>query len=299
MLSAGNRDRQFYTNFPPIGSIPSSMERPNGPTFQDVLDKVHGSRSNFEALSEKAGCFKQSSSSGGQVVLDTITGAQRAFTVEEKEVCLGFSQGYTAITALGAVEKRIQEFRDGDFFAGDYEKFGFVTLKGCVETDKDEDEDEEEEEEEEEEVGDSKRSALLGKSIDLHVLAYILKPLDAVFVPTTAGYERKLGGAKAANPLSVRPEGCVTLYVGNVPYAVTDENITKFCTDIGTETGVDMGVRNVRWLTRKDDGQFRGCGYVELFNEEAVTAIVAKNGSDFMGRPIRVDYAAGPNKGGW
>ena len=181
MLSAGNRDRQFYTNFPPIGSIPSSAERPNGPTVQDVLDEVHGPRSNFKQLADKAGCFKQSSSSGGQVVRDTRTGASRAFTVEEKEVCLGFSRGYTAITAKSAVEKRIQEFRDGDFFAGDYEDFGFVTLKGCVEKDEDE-----EEEEEVEEVSDTKRAALLGKSIDLHVLTYILKPLDAVFAPTTS-----------------------------------------------------------------------------------------------------------------
>ena len=182
MLSAGNRDRQFYTNFPPIGSIPSSVERPNGPTVQDVLDKVHGSRSNFEALSEKAGCFKQSSSSGGQVVLDTITGARRAFTVEEKEVCLGFPKGYTAFTVKGAVERRIQEFRDGDFFAGDYEKFGFVSLKGCGDdgdgggaT----------------AVSNTKRAGMLGKSIDLHVLGYVKSLCVRVFVAARAGVRQE------------------------------------------------------------------------------------------------------------
>ena len=172
MLSASNRDRQFYTNFPPIGAMPETSL-----TIQDVLDKVHGPRHKLKALAEKAGCFRQSAGTEGrELVLDKSnkkSGERRGFTMEEREVCLGFPKGYTAFTVKGAVEKRIQEFRDGVHFAGDYEKFGFVTLKGCGD---------DEDGGGATAVSNTKRAGMLGKSIDLHVLEYVKRLCVRVYM---------------------------------------------------------------------------------------------------------------------
>jgi hypothetical protein len=178
MLSASNRDRQFYTNFSPIGAMPETS-----PTIQDVLNKVHRPGHKLKALAEKAGCFRQSAGTEGrELVLDKSNKKRRPFTMEEREVCLGFPKGYTAFTAKGAVERRIQEFRDGDFFAGDYEKFGFVSLKGCGDdgdgggaT----------------AVSNTKRAGMLGKSIDLHVLGYVKSLCVRVFVAARAGVRQE------------------------------------------------------------------------------------------------------------
>ena len=102
------------------------------------------------------------------------------------------------------------------------------------------------------------------------------------------------GFVKANNPLSERPAGCTTVYVGNVPYNMTDEQMTKWCAGCGD-------IKSIRWMTHQDSGKFKGCGYIEFYTEDAVTEMVKKNGASLMGRPIRVDYAdhGKGTSGGW
>ena len=91
--------------------------------------------------------------------------------------------------------------------------------------------------------------------------------------------------AKKIKPLSERPEGGTTVvFVGNVPFAVTDEEMTEFF-------GGDEKVKVIRWLEHQDTGKFKGCGFVEFHSSEDVDEMVKLNGTDFGGRNIQIDYS--------
>ena len=83
------------------------------------------------------------------------------------------------------------------------------------------------------------------------------------------------------------------LYVGNLPFQATEE-------DIGTWFG-QAGVTpaNVTLVRDRFSGQPRGFGFVEVNNDEdAGRAIEALNGHDFMGRNVVVNEARPPREGG-
>ncbi|HID72291.1 MAG TPA: RNA-binding protein [Thermoplasmata archaeon] len=78
------------------------------------------------------------------------------------------------------------------------------------------------------------------------------------------------------------------LYVGNLNYSVTNEQLEELFSQYGTVTHVNI-----------IDG--RGFGFVEMSSpSEAETAKEALDGSDFKGRTLRVDEARPPrNKRRW
>ena len=83
------------------------------------------------------------------------------------------------------------------------------------------------------------------------------------------------------------------LYVGNLPFQATEE-------DIGTWFG-QAGVTpaNVTLVRDRFSGQPRGFGFVEVnTDEDASRAIEALNGHDFMGRNVVVNEARPPREGG-
>lgn len=45
----------------------------------------------------------------------------------------------------------------------------------------------------------------------------------------------------------------------------------------------------IRWVEK--DGQFKGCGFLEFTTTEATDEAVKLNGSDLLGRRVRVDFA--------
>ena len=74
------------------------------------------------------------------------------------------------------------------------------------------------------------------------------------------------------------------LYVGNLSYSVTNEQLEELFSTYGE-------VKEVNIIEGK------GFGFVELSNpEEAEKAKEALNGSDFKGRTLRVDEARPPRK---
>jgi nucleolin len=100
------------------------------------------------------------------------------------------------------------------------------------------------------------------------------------------------GGAKnngaskfGSKPLSERPEGCTTVFAGNLSFNIDDDQMRTFAEDCGE-------IKALRWLTDRDSGDFKGCGFIEFYDEAAVDKFVLKNGVDCMGRPIRLDYSA-------
>lgn len=75
------------------------------------------------------------------------------------------------------------------------------------------------------------------------------------------------------------------LYVGNLPYSVTEDDLKETFSEFG-----DLG--EVTVITDKFSGQSKGFGFVEMpNNSEADAAIKALNETDFKGRNIKVNEA--------
>src|SRR3984893_12389948 len=87
------------------------------------------------------------------------------------------------------------------------------------------------------------------------------------------------------------------LYVGNLPFTATDEAVRALFSKHGT-------VEKVSLITDRDTGRPRGFGFVEMSNADASRAMQALNGTDFDGRPLKVNEAqdrerpGGGNRGG-
>ena len=83
------------------------------------------------------------------------------------------------------------------------------------------------------------------------------------------------------------------LYVGGLPYAVTEDKLQEIFSAHGT-------VDSARVITDRFTGRSRGFGFVEMSTEEeAQTAIDSLNGSDLEGRSLTVNEARPQeNRGG-
>jgi RNA recognition motif-containing protein len=85
------------------------------------------------------------------------------------------------------------------------------------------------------------------------------------------------------------------LYVGGLPYSVTDGRLSEVFSAHGT-------VDSARVVADKFTGQSRGFGFVEMSSgSEAQSAISALNGTDLDGRTLTVNEAkpmAARNNGG-
>lgn len=82
------------------------------------------------------------------------------------------------------------------------------------------------------------------------------------------------------------------LFVGNIPYATTEEELR----DLFAETG--GSVKSVRIITDFDTRRSKGYGFVEMGTaEEAEKAIQALNGHAVGGRSLVVSEAR-PREGG-
>src|SRR5450755_2475893 len=75
------------------------------------------------------------------------------------------------------------------------------------------------------------------------------------------------------------------LYVGNLPYSVTELDLRDLFSPIGTVTEAKI-------VTDRETGRPRGFGFVEMSNEaEAKKAIQELDGRDVGGRPVAVKEA--------
>ncbi len=84
------------------------------------------------------------------------------------------------------------------------------------------------------------------------------------------------------------------LYVGNLAFSVTNEDLEALFAEIGK-------VDNVAVVTDKFSGQSRGFGFVQMADSnEAARAISELNGTELKGRSIKVNEAReqGPRPGG-
>lgn len=90
----------------------------------------------------------------------------------------------------------------------------------------------------------------------------------------------------------------MSVYVGNLSYEVTEEDLTKVFAEYGT-------VNRVQLPTDRETGRFRGFAFVEMATEaEETAAIDGLDGAEWMGRDLKVNKAKPreerkPSGGSW
>lgn len=88
----------------------------------------------------------------------------------------------------------------------------------------------------------------------------------------------------APREASVKQEGCVTVFVGNLSWDIDEDTLRDAFKDCGTIT-------QVRFSTDRETGDFKGYGHIEFAETEATDAAVKLAGTDILGRAVRVDFA--------
>jgi RNA recognition motif-containing protein len=82
------------------------------------------------------------------------------------------------------------------------------------------------------------------------------------------------------------------LYVGNLPYSVSDSDLAELFAPHGT-------VQSAQVIMDRDTGRSKGFGFVEMgSDQEAQAAIAALNGQERDGRPLTVNEARPKPEGG-
>lgn len=89
----------------------------------------------------------------------------------------------------------------------------------------------------------------------------------------------------------------MSIYVGNLSYQVTEEDVTEVFSEYGKVTRVQLP-------TDRETGRMRGFGFVEMSSdEEEQAAIDALDGAEWMGRDLKVNKAKPreerPASGNW
>ena len=118
--------------------------------------------------------------------------------------------------------------------------------------------------------------------------------LDGQYWPGTERWLKIQEGFEKSDRKSfgtgVRPEGCDTVFVGNLPFDVEEEQLREVFASAGT-------VDRVRFAMA-EDGSFKGFAHVQFTDGDATDEAVKLAGTDINGRAIRVDYAPPRNREG-
>jgi RNA recognition motif-containing protein len=77
----------------------------------------------------------------------------------------------------------------------------------------------------------------------------------------------------------------MSIYVGNLSYEVTQDDLNQTFAEYGT-------VKQVKLPTDRETGRLRGFAFVEMSSEaEETAAIEALDGAEWMGRDLKVNKA--------
>ena len=75
------------------------------------------------------------------------------------------------------------------------------------------------------------------------------------------------------------------IYVGNLAYSTTSEDLSELCEKYGEVTSADV-------ISDRDSGRSKGFGVVEMASDEASRKVIeALNGTELQGRTITVNEA--------
>jgi RNA recognition motif-containing protein len=76
----------------------------------------------------------------------------------------------------------------------------------------------------------------------------------------------------------------MNIYVGNLPFTTGDQELTDLFSPFGAG-------QSARVILDRETGRSRGFGFVEMDDDGARKAIEGLDGSDFSGRPLRINEA--------
>jgi RNA recognition motif-containing protein len=76
----------------------------------------------------------------------------------------------------------------------------------------------------------------------------------------------------------------VNIYVGNLPFSATEEDIEQLFAQYGSVTSVKL-------VTDRDTGRARGFGFVEMDGDGGKKAIQELDGKEYGGRNLNVNEA--------
>jgi RNA recognition motif-containing protein len=77
----------------------------------------------------------------------------------------------------------------------------------------------------------------------------------------------------------------MSIFIGNLPYEVSQDDLSKVFADYGT-------VKSVRMPIDRETGRIRGFAFVEMGTEaEESKAIQALDGAEWVGRSLKVSKA--------
>lgn len=75
-----------------------------------------------------------------------------------------------------------------------------------------------------------------------------------------------------------------SIYVGNIPFSASENDLRDLF-------GAYGNVSSVKLIEDRETGRFRGFGFVEMEDADALAAIEALDGHDMSGRPLKVNEA--------
>ena len=79
------------------------------------------------------------------------------------------------------------------------------------------------------------------------------------------------------------------IYVGNLPWSVTDESLKDMFAEIGS-------VDSAQVVADRDSGRSRGFGFVEMNDQDGAEAISKLNGREIESRALKVNEAQSQEK---
>ena len=101
----------------------------------------------------------------------------------------------------------------------------------------------------------------------------------------TMKIRRDRTGNKPRRPPPPRIAGSLTVYVGNMPWAASKEEVETMLSDAG------CALTSMRYHTDAETGQFRGFVHAELADESSLSNALALAGTRWRGRELRVSHS--------
>lgn len=80
------------------------------------------------------------------------------------------------------------------------------------------------------------------------------------------------------------------VYVGNLNYGATNDDLSQFFQDCGE-------IDDIAILSDRVTGKARGFGFVTFKNKDGMDKAIAMNGSDMMGRSLKICQAEQKQRG--
>lgn len=89
------------------------------------------------------------------------------------------------------------------------------------------------------------------------------------------------------SPPTGKPEGCTSLFVGNVSDDADTEDFEELSEKCGAE------ISKINWLYDRDTNAFKRCGFIHFRDTESVDKFLVNHGQNVKGRRVRLNF---PNK---